>query len=100
MRPWLKVFQTNIFFTYWDSRMHQGFQYIQRKSEKRWGKSDLSAFSILKKVFACFDDSVSAAQFLTSRRFRRHPYQYDLCLSTVIADIKYISILSDVSDYR
>ena len=29
----------------------------------------------------------STAQFLTSRRFHRHPYQYGLCPSSVIADI-------------
>ena len=57
---------------------------IQRKSEKRRGKSHRLAFSILKKICACFDGSVSAAQFLTSRRFRRHPYQYDLCPSSDI----------------
>ena len=36
------------------------------------GESHRSAFSIFKKICACFDGSVSADQFLTSRRFRRH----------------------------
>ena len=36
--------------------------------------------------------------FFTSRRFHRHPYQYDLCPSSVIAEIIYVSILSDVSN--
>ena len=31
-------------------------------------------------------------------RFSRHPYQYDFCPSSVIADIWNMSIMSDVSD--
>ena len=31
--------------------------------------------------------SVSADQFLTSRRFHRHPYQYDLCPSSIYSQM-------------
>ena len=36
----------------------------------------------MKKMCAYFDGSVLADQFLTSRRFRRHPYQYVRHLSS------------------
>ena len=58
------------------------------------GKSHRLAFIILKEICACFDGSVPAAQFLTSRRFRRHPYQYDLCPSSVICHSWHLTLLT------
>ena len=49
---------------------------------------------------ALFYNSESTAQFLTSRRFHKHPYRYDLYPASVICHRWQKSVLTNVSDDR
>ena len=80
----MKSIKKELVIKVWNSWNAPCFSIYKGNLKNVGEKSHRLAFSILKKMCACFDGSVSAAQFLTSRRFRRHPYQYDLCPSSDI----------------
>ena len=90
----MKSIKKELVIKVWNSWNAPSFSIYKGNMKNVGGKSHRSAFFILKKICACSDGSVLADQFLTSRRFRRHPYQYDLCPPSVICHRWHLSIMS------